>query len=167
VGFEEEDNLSTGLAELVKFSALVSFATEHVRPSSKAPFEVEKLVSLTVSLSTFLTDLAKFTDMMLSPVKEAPITLEILLVWGALKWLTVMTATVPNAGFYKILKNKNPSSILFNFEKKTFHSNYHQYGTYYALFQCCGSGSGSTGSTWFWASQIRILLSSCKNSKKP
>ncbi len=32
--------------------------------------------------------------------------------------------------------------------------------------QCCGSesGSGSTGSTCFWAS--RILLSSCKNSKK-
>jgi hypothetical protein len=36
------------------------------------------------------------------------------------------------------------------------------------LHQCCGSGSesGSTGSTCFWASQIRILLSSCKNSKK-
>ncbi len=34
--------------------------------------------------------------------------------------------------------------------------------------QCCGSGSesGSTGSTCFWASRIRILLSSCKNSKK-
>jgi hypothetical protein len=30
--------------------------------------------------------------------------------------------------------------------------------------QCCGSGS--TGSTCFWASRIRILLSSCKNSKK-
>ncbi len=29
--------------------------------------------------------------------------------------------------------------------------------------QCCGSGS--TGSTCFWASWIRILLSSCKNSK--
>jgi hypothetical protein len=42
------------------------------------------------------------------------------------------------------------------------------------LGQCCGSGSesesgsGSTGSTCFWASRIwiRILLSSCKNSKK-
>jgi hypothetical protein len=57
------------------------------------------------------------------------------------------------------------------------------------LYQCCGSGSksgsGSTGSTCFWASRIRIhysevwtrirlwiwiririLLSSCKNSKK-
>jgi hypothetical protein len=43
-------------------------------------------------------------------------------------------------------------------------------------YQCCGSGSesGSTGSTCFWASRIRILLwiririllSSCKNSKK-
>jgi hypothetical protein len=55
---------------------------------------------------------------MLSPVKEAPIKLEILLVWGALIWLT---ATVPNAGFYKILKNKNSSSILFNFgEEKNF-----------------------------------------------
>jgi hypothetical protein len=36
--------------------------------------------------------------------------------------------------------------------------------------QCCGSGSesGSTGSTCFWASRIRIrnLLSSYKNSKK-
>ncbi len=43
--------------------------------------------------------------------------------------------------------------------------------------QCCGSGSGSTGSTCFWASRIRIrihsselwiriLRSSCKNSKK-
>ena len=36
--------------------------------------------------------------------------------------------------------------------------------------QCCGSGSesgsGSTGSTCFWASRIRILLSSCKNRKK-
>ncbi len=44
--------------------------------------------------------------------------------------------------------------------------------------QCCGSESGSTGSTCFWASRIwirirsevwiriRILLSSCKNSKK-
>jgi hypothetical protein len=31
--------------------------------------------------------------------------------------------------------------------------------------QCCGSESGS-GSTCFWASRIRILLSSCKNSKK-
>jgi hypothetical protein len=33
--------------------------------------------------------------------------------------------------------------------------------------QCCGSGSES-GSTCFWASRIRIriLLSSCKNSKK-
>ncbi len=30
--------------------------------------------------------------------------------------------------------------------------------------QCCGSGS--TGSTCFWASRIRILLSSCKNSEK-
>ncbi len=30
--------------------------------------------------------------------------------------------------------------------------------------QC--SGSGSTGSTCFWTSRIRILLSSCKNSKK-
>jgi hypothetical protein len=43
--------------------------------------------------------------------------------------------------------------------------------------QCCGSESGSTGSTCFWASRIRIrihlsevwiriLQSSCKNSKK-
>jgi hypothetical protein len=32
--------------------------------------------------------------------------------------------------------------------------------------QCCGSESGSTGSTCFWDSRIRILLSSCKNSKK-
>ncbi len=43
--------------------------------------------------------------------------------------------------------------------------------------QCCGSGSGSTGSTCFWASwirihqsalwiRIRILLLSCKNRKK-
>jgi hypothetical protein len=45
-----------------------------------------------------------------------------------------------------------------------------------ALKQCCGSGSesGSTGSTCFWACRIRILLwiwirillSSCENSKK-
>ncbi len=47
------------------------------------------------------------------------------------------------------------------------------------MYQCCGSGSesGSNGSTCFWASRIRIhwsdvwiririLLSSCKNSKK-
>jgi hypothetical protein len=44
-------------------------------------------------------------------------------------------------------------------------------------FQCCRSGSGSTGSTCFWASRIRIhqsevwiririLLSTCKNTKK-
>ncbi len=34
--------------------------------------------------------------------------------------------------------------------------------------QCCVSESGSTGSTCFWTSRIRILLSSCKNknSKK-
>jgi hypothetical protein len=32
--------------------------------------------------------------------------------------------------------------------------------------QCSGSESGSTGSTCFWASRIRILLSSSKNSKK-
>ncbi len=32
--------------------------------------------------------------------------------------------------------------------------------------QCCGSGSGSTGSTCFWASWIRILLSLSKNGKK-
>ncbi len=32
--------------------------------------------------------------------------------------------------------------------------------------QCCGSGSGSVGSICFWASWIRILLSSSKNSKK-
>ncbi len=39
-----------------------------------------------------------------------------------------------------------------------------------SFLQCCGSGSesgsGSTGSTCFWASRIRILLSSCKTSKK-
>jgi hypothetical protein len=34
---------------------------------------------------------------------------------------------------------------------------------YWTGQQCCGSGSGST---CFWASRIRILLSSCKNSKK-
>jgi hypothetical protein len=33
------------------------------------------------------------------------------------------------------------------------------------LMQCCGSGSESE-STCFWASRIRILLSSCKSSKK-
>ncbi len=33
-----------------------------------------------------------------------------------------------------------------------------------SVYQCCGSGS--TGSTCFWASRIRILLSSCKNSRK-
>ncbi len=32
--------------------------------------------------------------------------------------------------------------------------------------QCCGSESGSTGSTCFWAPWIRILLSLSKNSKK-
>ncbi len=51
---------------------------------------------------------------------------------------------------------------------------------FYAFFQCCGSESGSTGSTCFWSSwiriqseawiriwiRIRILLSSSKNSKK-
>ncbi len=31
--------------------------------------------------------------------------------------------------------------------------------------QCCGSGSES-GSTWFWASWIRVLQSPSKNSKK-
>jgi hypothetical protein len=38
----------------------------------------------------------------------------------------------------------------------------------YCCSQCCESGSGSTGSTCFWASRIRIriLLSSCINSKK-
>jgi len=35
---------------------------------------------------------------------------------------------------------------------------------FHPFIQCCGSGSGSTGSTCFWAS--RILLSSYKNSKK-
>jgi hypothetical protein len=39
---------------------------------------------------------------------------------------------------------------------------------YLSSSQCCGSGSdsGSTGSTSFWASRFRLLLSSCKNSKK-
>jgi hypothetical protein len=38
----------------------------------------------------------------------------------------------------------------------------------HAYVQCCGSGSesGSTGSTCFWVSRIRILLSSLKNNKK-
>jgi hypothetical protein len=36
------------------------------------------------------------------------------------------------------------------------------------FYQCCGSGSGSTGSTCFWVSwiRIRILLSLSKYSKK-
>jgi hypothetical protein len=63
-------------------------------------------------------------------------------------------------------KKKNSSSCVFR-ERK------------YSSDQCCGSGSesGSTGSTCFWASWIRIrihssevwiriLLSLCKNSKK-
>ncbi len=43
-----------------------------------------------------------------------------------------------------------------------------QYRVFKCLMQCCGSGSGSTGSTCFWASWIRILilLSLTKNSKK-
>jgi hypothetical protein len=35
-----------------------------------------------------------------------------------------------------------------------------------SIWWCQCSGSGSTGSTCFWASRIRILLSSCKNLKK-
>ncbi len=93
-------------------------------------------------------------------------------------WDSFLICTVPpkncrdpgsNRGPLDLQSNALPTElsrlIMFSLQPQKIYRPYWVLLTNFrSSLQCCGSGS--TGSTCFWASRIWILLSSCKNSKK-